>query len=198
MDKLSGKNSALLMVVVLVLGGVLWATGLTDKITGATKGSSTESSSGADRPYDAIEMRVRNVADSGTFTATVVTTSRYADKGLEAYGDGRVTVRLYGVDTPGASYRQECYAEEAKESLEKRLSESSQRIWVKPGRDDRRGRALAWVWTKDGELLQESQLADGAATLRDDATFAPYEEQVTAAEAKAEKAKTGLWGACGS
>lgn len=86
-----GKSSALLMVIVRAVGGLLWATGLTDKIAGATTGSSSESSSGADRPYDAVEMRVRNVADSGTFTATVVTT--------------------------GVSYRQDYYAEEAKSGL---------------------------------------------------------------------------------
>lgn len=198
MDKISGKNPLLMMAIVVVVGGVLWATGMTDRITGATQGSSSSSSSGADRPSKAIEMKVGSVLDSGTFTATVVDSARSADRGLEEYGDGRVTMRLYGVDTPGASYRQECYAEDAKKVLEDRLRASASRIWVEPQRDDRQGRALAKVWTKDGELVQESQLADGAATLRDDASFTPYAEQVEAAQDEAEKAKAGLWGACAS
>lgn len=176
------------MAVVVVLGGVLWATGLVDRLTGGG-----ESASGADKPYDVFEVVVTSERDGQTFEGRVEPAGRYADKGEKAIGTDVELLRLDGVVAPGASARLECYGEESKKALEDLLPRT---VEVDDAvRTDRDGRFLVWAWGPDDELVQVTLLEQGAVVLRDPVPTR-FRDEMQAAQQRAEDAGAGVWGAC--
>ena len=112
-------------------------------------------------------------------------------------------MRLLLVDTPEVAQPRaspptpaECFGPEAKAYVERRLPEGT-RVRLESGvRDiDQFGRYLRYIWLGD-ELLNETLVREGYAVRYRAAEDRTYEQRIAAAEAEAERARRGLWGAC--
>lgn len=111
------------------------------------------------------------------------------------------TLRLIGVDTPETKHPNkpvQCYGPEA--SAEARRLVDGGRVWLATdptqGDEDKYGRALVYVWTQDGTLVNEHLIRQGFA--REYTYRRPYERQAAfrAAEDEAQAASRGLWAGC--
>jgi micrococcal nuclease len=106
-------------------------------------------------------------------------------------------VRLIGIDTPEVYFHRECYGEEASAYAKRVLAPGtrvSYRIGVEPR--DRYGRALAYVYLRDGRMFNELLAEDGYAT---PLTIPPNDRFAGRFRAEARQARTsgrGLWRAC--
>ena len=112
-------------------------------------------------------------------------------------------VRLIGVDTPevyelagqGAGGGAECYGREASAFVERTVplgSEVRYRLGVEER--DRYGRALAYVWLRDGRFLNRLLVARGYAQPMTVPPNVEYEDVFVRAAARAREAGRGLWG----
>lgn len=115
----------------------------------------------------------------------------------------RLRIRLVGIDAPesvrpGAPV--ECYGPEASEFLKQTLpAQSTVQLETDPiaGDKDKYGRLLRSVFTADGTNVAVSVAAAGMGR---EYIYAHkpsrYGPEISAAQGKAQQAKTGLWGAC--
>jgi micrococcal nuclease len=106
-------------------------------------------------------------------------------------------VRLIGIDTPEVYGRDECFGPQASAYAKRVLApgtEVSYRIGVEPR--DRYGRALAYVYLRDGRMFNELLAEDGYAT---PLTIPPNDRFAGRFRAEARQARAsgrGLWRAC--
>lgn len=125
-------------------------------------------------------IRVEKVNDGDTITAIVE--NRYEK------------IRLIGIDTPEMGQRP--WGRKAKEYLEGLVDSSSQTLTIQYDIElkDKYGRMLAYIWTKDGRLINEELLRKGYAVLF---TFPPnvkYVDRFISAQKEAQDKKLGIWG----
>jgi micrococcal nuclease len=104
-------------------------------------------------------------------------------------------VRLIGVDTPEVYGGVECYGREASAFVERTLPLGSE-VRYQLGVDDRDryGRALAYVWLRDGRLLNRLLAARGYAQPLTVPPNVEYEDVFVEAARRAREAGRGLWG----
>lgn len=111
-----------------------------------------------------------------------------------------VTIRLIGIDTPETVAHEqpvECFGREASAYVTSRLGGSNVDLEFDVEQIDRFGRTLAYVWI-GAELINETLVRRGYATVT---TFPPdvrYVARFTAAQREARADGAGLWGACAS
>lgn len=192
---LGGLGILLLGWLVLGAWWVWWATD-----PGADLSGSPEPPPGQ-VPEDAVELEVTRVIDGDTLDAVPLTDAPDAprtDGGTWREGE-RVRVRLLLVDTPerGEDGRNECYYQEAADRLAA-LAPVGSRVWAQNDDEptDQYGRALAYLWNADGELVNLVLVREGYAEA---VLFEPNDRHidlVRAAEQEARDAGRGLWGAC--
>jgi micrococcal nuclease len=104
-------------------------------------------------------------------------------------------VRLIGVDTPEVYGAVECYGREASAFVERTVplgSEVRYRLGVEER--DRYGRALAYVWLRDGRFLNRLLVARGYAQPLTVPPNVEYEDVFVRAARRARDAGRGLWG----
>jgi micrococcal nuclease len=130
-------------------------------------------------------------AQSGGRTAARVT--KHTD-GDTFWLSGIGKVRLIGVDTPEVYGEVECYGHEASAFVERTVplgSEVRYRLGVEER--DRYGRALAYVWLRDGRFLNRLLVARGYAQPLTVPPNVEYEDLFVHAARRARDAGLGLW-----
>lgn len=118
-----------------------------------------------------------------------------------ATGDGRITLRLIGIDTPETVHPSRpvgCFGPEASDEA-KRLLRGAQ-VWIEldPGQGltDKYDRMLAYVWTSPTDMFNWHMIREGFATeYTYDAAY-NHRAAFVAAERVAAGEGRGLWGAC--
>jgi micrococcal nuclease len=104
-------------------------------------------------------------------------------------------VRLIGVDTPEVYGEVECFGHEASAFVERTVplgSEVRYRLGVEER--DRYGRALAYVWLRDGRFLNRLLVARGYAQPLTVPPNVEYEDLFVRVARRAREAGRGLWG----
>jgi micrococcal nuclease len=106
-------------------------------------------------------------------------------------------IRLLEIDTPEVGDMAECYGEEAAAYVQRVLPVGTA-VSLEADREDtdQYGRFLRYVWTADGEMINERVVREGFAR---SVLFEPndaYIDRMREAEADARGAGRGMWGAC--
>jgi micrococcal nuclease len=104
-------------------------------------------------------------------------------------------VRLIGVDTPEVYGEVECFGREASAFVERTVplgSEVRYRLGVEER--DRYGRALAYVWLRDGRFLNRLLVARGYAQPLTIPPNVEFEDLFVRVAGRARAAGRGLWG----
>jgi len=184
------RRRAVGLAVVLLAGVVLVA--FPRLLDGGAGGGSGDGPGGGavptSVPTEAAEAVVERVVDGDTVVVRV-------------QGE-RERIRLIGVDTPETVKPDapvDCFGPEASDETTGLLPGGST-VWLESdasqGDADRYDRLLRYVWAPDGTMLNEHLIADGFG--REDTYDDPYRyrDRFMAAEAEAERADLGLWGAC--
>lgn len=106
-------------------------------------------------------------------------------------------VRLIGVDAPELG--QEPWGRRSKRQLKKLISESNWivRVELDVEKRDRYGRLLAYLWGRNGRLLNEELIETGYALPYTVPPNVKYAERLRAARTRAEGKRAGFWGADG-
>jgi len=131
-------------------------------------------------------------ADTGELTSERVTKHTDGDT-LWLSGIGKV--RLIGMDTPEVYGQVECFGREASAFVERTVplgTEVRYRLGVEER--DRYGRALAYVWLRDGRFLNRLLVARGYATPLTVPPNVEYEDLFVRVARRAREAGRGLWG----
>lgn len=104
-------------------------------------------------------------------------------------------VRLIGIDTPEVFGESECYGRPASVFV-RRVAPLGARVRYRLGaeRRDRYGRALAYVWLRDGRFLNRLILLRGYGEPLTIPPNVEYAAQLARAAEIAQKAGRGLWG----
>lgn len=108
--------------------------------------------------------------------------------------------RLIGVDTPEVYGGAECYGREASAFTKRHLKPGTKvRYELGVEKRDRYGRALAYVWLRDGRFFNLMLVEHGYATQLTIPPNVEYADEFRAAVRRARKAERGLWapGRCG-
>ena len=111
---------------------------------------------------------------------------------LRLSGIGRV--RLIGVDTPEVYGGVECYGREASAFTERVLPSGTRvryRLGVEPR--DRYGRALAYVWLRDGRFFNLMLVDRGYAQVLTIPPNVDYADRFRDAQRRARQEERGLW-----
>jgi micrococcal nuclease len=129
---------------------------------------------------------------SGERTSARVTKHTDGDT-LWLSGVGKV--RLIGVDTPEVSGVVECFGREASDFV-RRTAPLGSALRYRLGVDerDRYGRALAYVWLRDGRFLNRLLVARGYGQPLTVPPNVEYEDVFVRAARGAREAGLGLWG----
>jgi micrococcal nuclease len=129
---------------------------------------------------------------SGDLVAARVTKHTDGDT-LWLSGVGRV--RLIGVDTPEVYGGVECYGDEAS-AFVARLLPLGARVDYRLGVEerDRYGRALAYVWLRDGRFVNRMLVARGYARPLTIPPNVEYAASFVRSSRRAHRAGRGLWG----
>jgi micrococcal nuclease len=131
-------------------------------------------------------------AEPGERTSARVTKHTDGDT-LWLSGIGKV--RLIGVDTPEVYGEVECYGREASAFVERILPLGSEvRYQLGVDERDRYGRALAYVWLRDGRFLNRLLVARGYAQPLTVPPNVEYEDLFARVARHAREARRGLWG----
>jgi micrococcal nuclease len=104
-------------------------------------------------------------------------------------------VRLIGMDTPEVYGGVECFGREASAFVERTVplgTEVRYRLGLEER--DRYGRALAYVWLRDGRFLNRLLVARGYATPLTVPPNVEYEDLFVRVARRAREAGRGLWG----
>lgn len=103
-------------------------------------------------------------------------------------------VRLIGIDAP--ELRQEPWGRIAKRYLKKIISKSDWVVNVEfdVERRDKYGRLLAYLWDKNGQMINEKMLENGYAMLYTIPPNVKYTERFIAAQKRAQTRQIGIWG----
>jgi micrococcal nuclease len=107
-------------------------------------------------------------------------------------------VRLIGVDTPEVFGEQECFGREASAFVELTVPLGA-RVRYRLGVEerDRYGRALAYVWLRDGRFLNRLLVTRGYAQPLTIPPNVEYAALFARAARRAREAGRGLWGRAG-
>lgn len=102
-------------------------------------------------------------------------------------------VRLIGIDAPELG--QEPWGERAKRKLQDIIRKTDRIVRVEFDIEerDKYGRLLAYLWTKDGRLINEEMVRSGHAFLYTIPPNVRYVERLKEAQEIASKKKIGLW-----
>jgi len=102
-------------------------------------------------------------------------------------------VRLIGVDAP--ELKQEQWGMKAKRYLKKLISESDWVVTVESDVEqrDKYGRLLAYLWGRDGRLINEKMLEAGYAMLFTLPPNVKYADRFMEAQKRAQMRKAGIW-----
>ncbi|MFN3395206.1 MAG: thermonuclease family protein [Thermodesulfovibrionales bacterium] len=102
-------------------------------------------------------------------------------------------IRLIGIDAPELG--QEPWGKKAKRKLQDiiRRTDKSVRIELDVEERDKYGRLLAYLWTKDGRLINEEMVRSGYALLYTIPPNVRYVERLRKAQEMAYKNKVGIW-----
>ena len=133
-------------------------------------------------------------ADSGPRERTTERVTKHTD-GDTLWLSGIGKVRLIGVDTPEVYGQVECFGHEASAFVERTVplgSEVRYRLGVEER--DRYGRALAYVWLRDGRFLNRLLVARGYAQPLTVPPNVEYEDLFARVARRAREAGRGLWG----
>jgi micrococcal nuclease len=108
--------------------------------------------------------------------------------------NGKYRARLIGLDAPEMG--QESWGSEAREHLRKLLKDSRWLVSVETDitQYDKYGRLLIYLWSPDGEMLNERMLLDGYAVLFTIQPNSRYVDRFRNAQRKAREEKKGIWG----
>jgi micrococcal nuclease len=111
------------------------------------------------------------------------------------YLSGIGKVRLIGIDTPEVYGESECFGRQASSFVE-RIVPVGARVRYRLGVEerDRYGRALAYVWLRDGRFLNRVLVAQGFAQPLTVPPNLEYEDLFVRAARRAREAGRGLWG----
>ena len=129
---------------------------------------------------------------AGERTAARVTKHTDGDT-LWLSGIGKV--RLIGIDTPEVAGKAECYGREASAFVERTVPLGGE-VRYRLGVDerDRYGRALAYLWLRDGRFLNRLLVARGYAQPLTVPPNVEYAEVFAKVARRAREAGRGLWG----
>lgn len=191
MRKLLGLAIVILLIALAAYYVMVKLPGAVDVSTGSDIGEPADgaaTTSGIDRPAEAILSHIAYVHDGDTLYLQPNGTSSRADE---------ITVRLIGIDTPELQPEVECYALEARDRLRELLPQGAE-VWVMADREklDQYGRSLLYLWTTDGTSVNLDLVREGYATALNIAPSNTYWQQFDAAEMEAMDARVGLWGEC--
>lgn len=189
-----GRSRTLLLGLVSAVLVVVPATACTSQTPG---GRPPEERPPSGVPGDALPAVVTDHVDGDTLRLRAAGEPSYL---APDQGHDDTTVRLLEIDTPetGASGGPvECWAAEATAALAD-LAPVGASVWVTRDRElrDRYGRMLLYLWTDDGELVNEALVAGGHGRA---VLFEPNDAWIDAmrdAEQRARSARAGQWGAC--
>lgn len=108
-------------------------------------------------------------------------------------GNREEKVRLIGIDAPELG--QEPWGKKAKRKLQDiiRRTDKSVRIELDVEERDKYGRLLAYLWTKDGRLVNEEMVRSGYAFLYTIPPNVKYVDRLRKAQEIASKKKIGMW-----
>lgn len=115
---------------------------------------------------------------------------------------GKTTVRLLAMDTPEKSKTRygyvEYFGEEAWRHAQKLVEASGNevRVTYDKTKKDKYDRDLAYVWLKDGRMLNALMVADGYAYSYTSSPKPEYVDTMLALMRKARDGGKGLWGHC--
>lgn len=109
-------------------------------------------------------------------------------------GNREYRTRLIGLDAPEMG--QEPWGEKAREHLRKLLKENRWRVSVETDIEqyDKYNRLLVYLWTPDGDMLNERMLRDGYAVLFTMQPNSKYVDRFIKAQRIARQEKRGIWG----
>jgi micrococcal nuclease len=141
-------------------------------------GTGGSSATSARVPPDAAPARLTKHTDGDTF-----------------YLSGIGKVRLIGIDTPEVFGERECFGRQASRFVEETVplgARVSYRLGVEER--DRYGRALAYVWLRDGRFLNRLLIARGYALPLTVPPNVEYEDLFVRAGQRARDTGRGLWG----
>jgi endonuclease YncB( thermonuclease family) len=187
---------AVILVVAIAAAAVLWLSAA--RPIGTAGGSAPGTTAETDdegvptRPAGAFRLTVLYVYDGDTIRAQmqspndIVTTAR------------PIRIRLIGIDTPEGTPEPECWAEEARNHLAELLPEGAT-VWAAPDQDtwDDYNRRLFNLWTDDGRFLNHELVTAGDAEAIRVWPNVAHDDVLVAAQAEAQAAQRGQWGACG-
>lgn len=136
----------------------------------------------------ATRARVLKVTDGDTLVVQI--------------GSEEVRVRLMGMDTPERTTTRngqiEHYGEEASRFAEQLVEESGWEVSLTYDKvtKDKYGRDLAYVWLKDGRLMNAVMVAEGYAYSYTSSPKPEYVDLFLALMREAREQNRGLWGVC--
>lgn len=178
---------AVLLIVVVAYGVSVWRDVAP---TGPTAGGGKPPAT-SDIPADAQPFTVSYVHDGDTLFLE-------SSGGTQVPDDARIKVRLIGIDTPEIGEDAECFGAEATKAL-RTLAPEDSIVWgaVDAEAHDRYGRWLLYLWTADGTFVNLDLVENGfAEAIRIKPNVSEW-DTLRAAQATAEAAALGRWGACG-
>ncbi|MDP2166911.1 MAG: thermonuclease family protein [Thermodesulfovibrionales bacterium] len=106
-------------------------------------------------------------------------------------------IRLVGIDAPEIGQRS--WGQKAKRHIEEILDSSDRSVSLEYDIEtrDRYGRLLAYLWTKDGKMLNRTMIEDGYALLLTVPPNVMHVEEFKVSQESARRSKSGIWGSDG-
>lgn len=142
-------------------------------------------------PATAQPLVVQEVlsGDSVVFTSTRT--------GPQVSDLGTITVRLIGIDAPNFPTSRECYAEESQAALSAMLPAGSI-AWVVTDEvlQDEGGRWLGYVWSSEGDFVNDVLVANGIVRAYDMAPNEAFWPILAQSAEEAFRRSAGLWSDC--
>lgn len=144
-------------------------------LCGCTAGDSSEG-----KKKDGCAIFVEKVTDGDSIEAVIRGTREH--------------IRLIGIDAP--ELRQRPWGKKAKKYLEELVAVSGWEVGIEYDveKRDQYNRVLAYLWTRDGKLINEEMLRSGLAVLLTFPLNVKHIDRLRAAQVIARENKTGIWG----
>lgn len=140
------------------------------------------------------ESRNQGLSEATTGGFLKVTKVHDGDTLSVLIGNREEKIRLIGIDAPELG--QEPWGRKAKRKLQDiiRKTDKTVRIELDVDERDKYGRLLAYLWTKDGRLVNEEMVRSGYALLYTIPPNVKYVDRLRKAQEMASKKKVGIWG----
>lgn len=140
------------------------------------------------------ESRNQGLSEAMTGEFLKVTKVHDGDTLSVLIGNREEKIRLIGIDAPELG--QEPWGRKAKRKLQDiiRKTDKTVRIELDVDERDKYGRLLAYLWTKDGRLVNEEMVRSGYALLYTIPPNVKYVDRLRKAQERASKKKVGIWG----